>query len=94
MFNEANIVEQMSLGTCVSNGWVYAPGPSLSRQASDVFVESSLRQALINLNPEIATQPDRADEVIYNIKVIPLAGQTYRLFRSGGLLTEGGDREY
>ena len=41
-FNEANTVEQMVLDACVSNGWTYAAGPTLSRQASDVFVESSL----------------------------------------------------
>lgn len=30
------------------------------------MVEPWLREALIKLNPEIATHPDRADEVIYN----------------------------
>ena len=53
-FNEANAVEQMVLDACVSNGWTYAAGPTLSRQASDVFVESSLRRTLVKLNPEIA----------------------------------------
>ena len=32
------------------------------------MVESWVREALIRLNPEIAAQPDRADEVIYNLR--------------------------
>ncbi|MEQ8854780.1 hypothetical protein [Gimesia sp.] len=57
MFNEANTVEQIVVDVCVSNGRTYVTGPSLLRQASDIFVESPLRQALIKLNPEIADQP-------------------------------------
>ena len=70
-FNEANTVEQMVLDACVSNGWTYAAGPSLSRQASEVFVESSLRQALIKLNPEvkgIVSSGYSEDPVLSNFK--------------------------
>ncbi|MEQ8854778.1 type I restriction endonuclease subunit R [Gimesia sp.] len=87
-FNEANTVEQMVLDAAVSNGWTYAAGPSLSRQASDVFVESSMRQALIKLNPEIAEQPDRADEVIYKLRAILLSVQNDGLVRSNEALAE------
>ena len=31
-----------------------------------------LRQALIRLNPEIAAQPERADEVLYKLRAIVL----------------------
>jgi len=88
MFSEANTVEQMVLDACVSNGWTYAAGPTLSRQPSDVFVESSLRQALIKLNPEIAEQPDRADEVIYRLRAILLSVQNDGLVRSNEALAE------
>lgn len=87
-FNEANTVERMVLDAAVSNGWIYAAGPSLSRQASDVFVESSLRQALIKLNPEIDEQPDRADEVIYKLRAILLSVQNDGLVRSNEALVE------
>jgi len=87
-FNEANTVEQMILNSCGQLGWKYVPGPSLSRQASDVFVESSLRQALIKLNPEIAAQPDRADEVIYKLRAILLSVQNDGLVRSNEALAE------
>ena len=55
MFNEANTVEQMTLDACQGLGWQFVPGPQLPRQAADVIVESQLRDALIRLNPEIAT---------------------------------------
>ena len=85
-FNESNTVEQMVLDACVSLGWRYVPAPSLPRQPSDVFVESLLRQALIRLNPEIAAQPDRADEVIYKLRAILLSVQNDGLVRSNEAL--------
>ncbi len=87
-FNEANTVEQMILYACQGLGWQFVPGPQLPRQAADVFVESKLRDALIRLNPEIATQPDRADEVIYKLRAIPLAVQNDGLVRSNEALAE------
>jgi type I restriction enzyme R subunit len=35
-----------------------------------VLVESHLREALVRLNPEIAAQPDRADDVLYRLRAI------------------------
>ena len=87
-FNEANTVEQMILDACQRLGWQFVPGPQLPRQAADVFVESQLRDALIRLNPEIAAQPDRADEVIYKLRAIPLAVQNDGLVRSNETLAE------
>jgi type I restriction enzyme, R subunit len=82
-FNESNSVEQMildavsyrSLTNQAIAGWNYLPGPQLPRLRSDVMVESWIREALINLNPEIAAQPDRADEVIYNLRACILSVQ-------------------
>ena len=87
-FNEANTVEQMVLYTCQDLGWQYIPGPALPRTTSDVFVEPSLRSALIKLNPEIAEQPDRADEVLYKLRAILLAVQNDGLVRSNEALVE------
>lgn len=87
-FNESNTVEQMILDACQGLGWQFVPGPQLPRQAADVFVESQLRDALIRLNPEIAAQPDRADEVIYKLRAIPLAVQNDGLVRSNEALAE------
>lgn len=87
-FNEENTVEQMILDTCQDLGWEFVSGPQLPRQAGDVFLESNLRDALIRLNPEIADQPDRADEVIYKLRAIPLAVQNDGLVRSNEALAE------
>lgn len=53
--------------------WEYVPASALPRQTTDVMVEPRLREALIRLNPEIAAQPDRADEVIYKLRAILLS---------------------
>ena len=45
-------------------GWRYAAPSEVPRQIQEVLVESWVRDALIRLNPEIAAQPDRADEVL------------------------------
>jgi type I restriction enzyme R subunit len=88
MFTEANTVEQMVLDTCITLGWRYVDAPTLSRQASDVFVEHLIREALIKLNPEIVDQPDRADEVIYKLRAILLTVQNDGLVRSNEAFAE------
>ena len=66
-----------SLGTDMVAGaashWNYVPGLQVPRQPGDVMVESWVREALVKLNPEIAAQPDRADEVIYALRAILLS---------------------
>jgi type I restriction enzyme, R subunit len=62
--------------------WDYVPGPQLPRQSNDVMVEPWVREALIRLNPEIASQPDRADEVIYNLRACILSVQADGLVRA------------
>lgn len=50
--------------------WKYRPASELDRSPQEVLVESELRKALIRINPEIALQPERADEVIYKLRAI------------------------
>lgn len=69
-------------------GWKFVPAEQLQRQHSDVFVESMLREALIRLNPEIKAQPERADEVLYRLRTLPLAVQSEGLVRANELFTE------
>src|SRR5437899_10871018 len=51
-------------------GWQYLSPQNLPRQLHDVLVEDHVREALIRLNPEIAAQPDRADDVLYRLRAI------------------------
>lgn len=62
--------------------WDYHSVAEVPRQPGDVMVESWLRDALIRLNPEIAAQPDRADEVIYALRAILLSVQADGLVRA------------
>jgi len=62
--------------------WTYAPHTDIPRQPGDVMVEPWVREALIRLNPDIAAQPDRADEVIYNLRACILSVQADGLVRA------------
>ena len=90
-FTESNTVEQMILDAAAKSRattaspeghWDYVPGPQLPRQVGDVMVEPWVREALLQLNPEIAAQPDRADEVIYNLRACILSVQADGLVRA------------
>ncbi|MEW6198004.1 MAG: type I restriction endonuclease subunit R [Planctomycetota bacterium] len=86
-FTESNTVEQMILDAISARGsagspWAYVPGAEVPRQLGDVMVEPWLREALIRLNPEIAAQPDRADEVIYNLRACILSVQADGVVRA------------
>lgn len=71
-FNEDNTIEKMVVSTLKGNGWEYIPAEELPRMYSDVLVEPMVREALIRLNPEIAEEPSRADEVIYKLRTVIL----------------------
>ena len=51
-------------------GWHFLTPQNLGRLPQEVLVESHLREALIRLNPEIAAQQDRADDVLYRLRAI------------------------
>ena len=69
-------------------GWRFVAAEELPRQHSDVLVESMVRDALIRLNPEIKAQSDRADEVLYRLRTIPLSVQSEGLVRANELFAE------
>lgn len=79
MFNEDNTIEQMIISSLKGNGWKYIPADDLPRTYSDVMVEPMVKDALIRLNPEIAEEPSRADEVIYKLCTIILSVQQHNL---------------
>ena len=67
-------------GKISGTGWHYLAPENLPRQAHEVFVEPFVRETLLRLNPEIAANPDRADEVLYKLRAIVLS------VRSDGLI--------
>ena len=63
-------------------GWHYLAPQHLARQAHEVLVEDHVREALIRLNPEIAAQPDRADDVLYRLRAILMGVRTDGLVKA------------
>jgi type I restriction enzyme, R subunit len=51
-------------------GWHYLSHENLPRQPQEALVEGHLSEALIRLNPTIAAQPDRVDDVLYRLRAI------------------------
>ncbi|WP_281982816.1 type I restriction endonuclease subunit R [Azonexus hydrophilus] len=68
-------------------GWRYAAPSEVPRQIQEVMVEQWMRDALIRLNPEIAAQPDRADEVLYKLRAIVLSVRSDGLIRANEEMT-------
>lgn len=78
MFDE-DTLEQYIIDILKNNGWKYIPALELPRQLSDVIVEPMVKDALIRLNPEIAEEPTRADEVIFKLRSLILTVQPHNL---------------
>ncbi len=78
-FNEHNTIEQMIIAVLKHNGWKYIPAKDLPRRYSDVMVEPMVRDALIRLNPEIASEPSRADEIIGRLRTMFASVQPHNL---------------
>ena len=73
-FNEANSVRDLVRDRAAAGSWSFVSSHELPRQHSDVLIESSLREALVRLNPSIAEVPARADEVVYKLRAVIQAG--------------------
>lgn len=63
-------------------GWHFLAGKDLPRQLQEVIVEDHVREALIRLNPEIAAEPDRAEDVLYRLRAIILSVRTDGLVKA------------
>ncbi len=68
-------------------GWRRVASADIPRQSQEVLVESWVREALIRLNPEIAAQPDRADEVLYKLRAIILSVRSDGVIRANEEMT-------
>ena len=71
-----------SARSCARPAGITCRPHSFRARPGDVMVEPWVREALIRLNPEIAAQPDRADEVIYNLRACILSVQADGLVRA------------
>jgi type I restriction enzyme, R subunit len=74
-FDEANAVRDFVRDLVKSIDVQFVPGSELPRRLDEVMLEGLIKDALIRLNPEIADDPDKADEVIYNFRAILIAAR-------------------
>ena len=88
VFNEDNTTEQMIINVLSKNGWEYIPPEELDRRESDVMVESMVRDALIRLNPEIAADESRADEILYKLRGLFLSTNAHNLVTQNELFKQ------
>tara|TARA_R110002124_G_scaffold149220_1_gene315086 strand:+ start:242358 stop:245420 length:3063 start_codon:yes stop_codon:yes gene_type:complete len=90
-FNEANTIEEAirdRLAALPGDNWTFIHGSDLPREAQDVLIESWLKDALCRLNPDIAKDPEKADEVIYKLRGVLLEASHSGLVRANELFTE------
>src|SRR5262245_61964870 len=83
-FNEANSVQSFVLELLSGDGgaWPTVRGPDLERSELDVLIDDDVRKALLRLNPEIAEEPSRAEEVLYRLRGITLSARSSGLVRA------------
>jgi len=62
--------------------WKYVQSDLLHRNPDDILLVSELIKALYKLNPEIASQPDRAEEVIHKLRAILITVNNVGLVRA------------
>jgi type I restriction enzyme R subunit len=75
-FNEANTVRDFARDLVEAMNVPFVPGTDLPRRTDEVLLESAIKSALIRLNPEIAADPDKANEVIYNLRAVLIAARS------------------
>jgi type I restriction enzyme, R subunit len=63
-------------------GWHFLSAADLPRQPHEILVEDHLRDALIRLNPSIAAQHDRAEEVLYRLRAIVMTARDTGLVKA------------
>ena len=87
-FTEASTIQAGLIEKAQANlGWTYVPSDELSREATGVFIEDDLVEALIRLNPVIAEKPERVDEIIPKLRALVLTTPTEGLVETNERLT-------
>lgn len=88
MFKEDDTTEQMIISSLQDNGWTYIPSDQLSRGYSDAFVDSMVKSALIRLNPVIAEDENKANEVIFKLRALFLTTNPQNLVTQNELFKQ------
>ena len=87
-FTETNTVEPLIIQSLVESGWKFVKPENLGRAYSSVLQEDLLKEALIRINPNIAEDESRAEEVIRRLRTIILSSENHNLVRQNELFKE------
>lgn len=74
-FDEASSVRDFVRDVVKSLDVSFVAGSELPRRTDEAMLEGAVRAALVRLNPEIETDPTKADEVIYNLRALLIAAR-------------------
>ena len=69
-------------GAIFGLGWHFVGVSDLPRQPQEALVEPYLRDALIRLNPDIAANPSRVDDVLYRLRAIVMSARSDGLVKA------------
>lgn len=67
-FNEANSVRDYVRDLTAHRAWKIQAGALLPRSTGEVLLEGVVRESLVRLNPSIAKEVSRAEEVLYRLR--------------------------
>lgn len=70
VFNEADSVRDLIRDEAVKLGSTFIAGSDLNRETKDVLLTKSVRAALARLNTDVAADPNKAEQVLYQLEVI------------------------
>lgn len=71
-FTELNSVQEPVLNLLKAAGWRYVRGDRLNRAEEQPLIESEVTAAIIRLNPLVAAEPARADEILSRLRMLTL----------------------
>ena len=80
--NQAGVVADETVKEFDDVKWKYVQSDLLLRDITDVLIEKELKEALYRINPDIAVQPERADEVIHILRAILITVSNVGLVRA------------
>ena len=69
-------------GDISAMGWHFVGPTDLPRQTQEALTEPYLRDALVRLNPDIAVNPSRADDVLYRLRAIVMSARSDGLMKA------------
>jgi type I restriction enzyme R subunit len=72
VFSESSTIQKDVIDRLVATGWTYIPGSQLDRTTEAVLIESDLTAVIRRLNPKLADDESRVDQVVTMLRLVIL----------------------